>query len=100
MARPVRRETEIHADPDAPLIRIVREFDAPPERVFEAHADPCAVRAVDPFADRDAFLASGMEIGVREGYDTRMTCLLPEWSLRVRVRCSSRTRRLLRTRVK
>jgi uncharacterized protein YndB with AHSA1/START domain len=24
---------------------------------------------VDSFADRDAFLASGMEVGVREGYD-------------------------------
>jgi uncharacterized protein YndB with AHSA1/START domain len=146
-------ETEIVADPDVPLIRIVREFDAPPDKVFRAHADPDLVARwlgprnrtmtvdhydcrtggsyrylidgdegfvagffgsfhevrpaelivqtftfegmpdgvalerlvfedigdgrtrltgtslVDSFADRDAFLASGMEVGVREGYE-------------------------------
>ena len=34
------RETRISADPDVPLIRIVREFDAPPDKVFRAHTDP------------------------------------------------------------
>ena len=29
-----------HRRPDVPLIRIVREFDAPPEKVFRAHTDP------------------------------------------------------------
>ena len=33
-------ETEIIADPDVPLVRIIREFDAPPEKVFRAHTDP------------------------------------------------------------
>ena len=33
-------ETEIIVDPDVPLVRIVREFDAPPEKVFRAHTDP------------------------------------------------------------
>jgi uncharacterized protein YndB with AHSA1/START domain len=33
-------ETEITADPDVPLVRITREFDAPPEKVFRAHTDP------------------------------------------------------------
>jgi uncharacterized protein YndB with AHSA1/START domain len=33
-------ETEIHVVPDLPAIRIVREFDAPPEKVFRAHVDP------------------------------------------------------------
>jgi uncharacterized protein YndB with AHSA1/START domain len=33
-------ETEIIADPRVPLIRITREFDAPPEKVFRAHTDP------------------------------------------------------------
>ena len=33
-------ETEIIADPDLPVIRIIREFDAPPEKVFRAHTDP------------------------------------------------------------
>jgi len=33
-------ETEITADPDIPLIRITREFDAPPEKVFRAHTHP------------------------------------------------------------
>jgi uncharacterized protein YndB with AHSA1/START domain len=32
--------TTVEADPDVPLIRITREFDAPPARVFAAHADP------------------------------------------------------------
>jgi uncharacterized protein YndB with AHSA1/START domain len=33
-------ETRIVADPQVPLVRIVREFDAPPEKVFRAHTDP------------------------------------------------------------
>jgi uncharacterized protein YndB with AHSA1/START domain len=35
-----RRETTIEADPDVPLIRITREFDAPAAKVFRAHTDP------------------------------------------------------------
>jgi uncharacterized protein YndB with AHSA1/START domain len=146
-------ETEIVADPDVPLVRITREFDAPRDKVFRAHADPDLVTQwlgprdrrmtvdhydcrtggsyryhvdgdegfvarffgsfhevrpselivqtftfegmpdgvalerlvfedvgdgrsrltstslVDSFADRDAFLASGMDEGVREGYE-------------------------------
>ena len=34
------RETSIVADPDVALVRIVREFDAPPGKVFRAHTDP------------------------------------------------------------
>ncbi|HEX6254662.1 MAG TPA: SRPBCC family protein [Euzebyales bacterium] len=33
-------ETEIAIDPDVPLVRITREFDAPPAKVFRAHTDP------------------------------------------------------------
>jgi uncharacterized protein YndB with AHSA1/START domain len=33
-------ETTIEADPRVPLVRIVREFDAPPAKVFRAHTDP------------------------------------------------------------
>jgi uncharacterized protein YndB with AHSA1/START domain len=33
-------ETEIIADPNVPIVRIIREFDAPPEKVFRAHTDP------------------------------------------------------------
>ena len=145
-------ETQIIADPDVPLVRIVREFDATPEQVFRAHSDPelivqwlgprdltmtvdhydcrtggsyryvhkrdeeeycfngtfhevrpselivqtfsfegfpdsvalerlmledigngrtwlTATSLVDSFEGRDAFLASGMETGVREGYE-------------------------------
>lgn len=145
-------ETEIIADPDVPLIRIIREFDAAPAKVFRAHTDPelltqwlgprrhemlidhfdcrtggsyryvhtsdgnefgfhgcfhevrpaevivqtftfegepdgvalerllledlgdgrtrlTATSLVDSFEGRDAFLASGMEEGVREGYE-------------------------------
>ncbi|MEA2900529.1 MAG: hypothetical protein QOH36_416 [Actinomycetota bacterium] len=145
-------ETEIIVDPDVPLVRIIREFDAPPEKVFRAHTDPdlfvqwngprslstridhhdcrtggsyryvmseageeygfrgcfhevrpaelivqtftyegmpdgvalerlmfedlgdgrtrlTATSVVDSFEGRDAFVASGMEVGVREGYE-------------------------------
>ncbi|MFE0252225.1 SRPBCC family protein [Streptomyces sp. NPDC059010] len=37
---PHRNETRIVADPDLPTILIIREFDAPPERVFRAYTDP------------------------------------------------------------
>jgi uncharacterized protein YndB with AHSA1/START domain len=33
-------QTQIVADPDVPLVRITREFDAPREKVFRAHTDP------------------------------------------------------------
>jgi uncharacterized protein YndB with AHSA1/START domain len=33
-------ETRIELDERVPLVRIVREFDAPPEKVFRAHTDP------------------------------------------------------------
>ena len=33
-------ETEIRADRDIPIVRITREFDAPPDKVFRAHTDP------------------------------------------------------------
>ena len=145
-------QTEISVDPDVPMVRITREFDAPPEKVFRAHVDPELVRQwlgprrhemvvdrwdcrtggsyryvhqsdgnefgfhgcfhevrpdelivqtftfegapdevaleklrledlgngrtrliaeslVDSFASRDAFVASGMEDGIREGYE-------------------------------
>jgi uncharacterized protein YndB with AHSA1/START domain len=145
-------QTDIAIDPEVPLVRITRDFDAAPEQVFRAHTDPDLVRRwlgprslemridhydcrtggsyrylhvrdedqfgfhgsfhevrpselivqtftfdgdpdgvalerimftdlgggrtrltstslVDSFAARDAFVASGMEIGVREGYE-------------------------------
>jgi uncharacterized protein YndB with AHSA1/START domain len=34
------RQTQIEVDEKVPLIRITREFDAPPEKVFRAHVDP------------------------------------------------------------
>lgn len=37
---PTHPDTEILADPKLPVIRIAREFDAPPTRVFHCHADP------------------------------------------------------------
>jgi uncharacterized protein YndB with AHSA1/START domain len=33
-------ETQIVSDPDVPLVRIIREFDASPAKVFRAHTDP------------------------------------------------------------
>jgi uncharacterized protein YndB with AHSA1/START domain len=147
-----RHQTTIEADPRVPLVRITREFDAPPAKVFRAHVDPglvvqwqgprdleisvehwdcrtggsyryvhrrggeeyrfhgcfhevrpdevivqtftfegfpdsvslerltltdlgdgrtrlIATSLVDSFEGRDAFLASGMETGIREGYE-------------------------------
>jgi uncharacterized protein YndB with AHSA1/START domain len=40
MTTTTTHETQIIVDPDVPLVRIIREFDAPPEKVFRAHADP------------------------------------------------------------
>ena len=40
MTSTTRHETQIVADPDVPLVRIIREFDAPPEKVYRAHTDP------------------------------------------------------------
>ena len=40
MTSTTRHETQIVSDPDVPLVRIVREFDAPAEKVFRAHVDP------------------------------------------------------------
>ena len=34
------REPQTSADPDVPLARVTREFDAPPAKVFRAHTDP------------------------------------------------------------
>lgn len=38
--RTTHPETEITLDPKVPLVRLVREFDAPPAKVFRAHVDP------------------------------------------------------------
>jgi uncharacterized protein YndB with AHSA1/START domain len=40
MSATTTHETEISIDPDVPAVHIVREFDAPPEKVFRAHTDP------------------------------------------------------------
>jgi uncharacterized protein YndB with AHSA1/START domain len=40
MTSTTSHETQIVADPDVPIVRIVREFDAPVEKVFRAHTDP------------------------------------------------------------
>jgi uncharacterized protein YndB with AHSA1/START domain len=40
MTSTTHHDTQIVVDPDVPLVRIVREFDAPPAKVFRAHVDP------------------------------------------------------------
>lgn len=40
MSTTTQRETTIEADPKLPTIRIVRDFDAPPEKVFRAWVTP------------------------------------------------------------
>src|SRR5690242_6188594 len=44
MTMTTSNETQISLDPDVPLVRIVREFDAPPEKVFRAHTEPDLVQ--------------------------------------------------------
>ena len=64
-------ETQIIVDPDLPLVRIIREFDAPPEKVFRAHTEP------DVFAQWNG--PDGYEIHV-EIFDCRTG---GEWRYRV-----------------
>ena len=40
MTATTHHETQIIVDPDVPLVRIIREFDAPAAKVFRAHTDP------------------------------------------------------------
>jgi uncharacterized protein YndB with AHSA1/START domain len=40
MSTTTTNQTQIDADPDVPMVRITREFDAPPAKVFRAHTDP------------------------------------------------------------
>ena len=40
MSATTKNEATIEAVPDLPVIKITREFDATPERVFRAHVDP------------------------------------------------------------
>jgi len=40
MTPPARYQTAIEADPQLPIIRITRDFDATPEHVMKAHTDP------------------------------------------------------------
>lgn len=37
-------QTQIIVDPDLPLVRIIREFDAPKDKVLRAHTDPDLVQ--------------------------------------------------------
>jgi len=53
-----QNQTRIEAVPDLPVVRIIREFEAPPERVFRAFVDPelfaqwCGPRSIDTTVDR------------------------------------------------
>jgi uncharacterized protein YndB with AHSA1/START domain len=40
MSEMTKNQTTIEADPHLPVIRITREFEAPPEKVFRAWTDP------------------------------------------------------------
>ena len=44
MSTPTTHETQIVLDTEVPLVRITREFDAPPAKVFRAHTDPELVK--------------------------------------------------------
>lgn len=44
MSSTTKHETLIEADADLPTVRIVREFDAPVDRVYRAHVDPELVK--------------------------------------------------------
>ena len=40
MTATTRHQTQIEADPDLPTVRIIRDFDASPDRVYRAWTDP------------------------------------------------------------
>jgi uncharacterized protein YndB with AHSA1/START domain len=40
MTTSTHRETTIEADPNLPTVRVVREFDASPDKVYRAHVEP------------------------------------------------------------
>ncbi len=40
MTMTTTNETQIIVETDVPMVRIIREFDAPPEKVFRAHVEP------------------------------------------------------------
>lgn len=40
MSATTKHETEIQVDPNLPVIRMARVFDATPDKVFRAHAEP------------------------------------------------------------
>lgn len=40
MTTSTEKQTEISADPALPIITVVRDFDAPPDKVFRAWTDP------------------------------------------------------------
>ena len=40
MTTSTHHDTTIEADPRLPTVRVVREFDAPPDKVYRAHVDP------------------------------------------------------------
>lgn len=40
MTTSTHHETTIEADPTLPTVRVVRDFDAPPDKVYRAHTDP------------------------------------------------------------
>jgi uncharacterized protein YndB with AHSA1/START domain len=40
MSTETKYQTSIEADPQLPTITVVRDFDAPPEKVFRAYTDP------------------------------------------------------------
>jgi uncharacterized protein YndB with AHSA1/START domain len=40
MSAATKNETTINAPEGLPLVEIIREFDAPPEKVYRAHVDP------------------------------------------------------------
>ena len=44
MTSATQHETSIEADPSLPTVRIVREFDAPVDRVYRAHVEPELVK--------------------------------------------------------
>lgn len=49
MTKTTTKEAQIIVDSDVPQVTIIREFDAPPEKVFRAHTDPeLFVRWVGP----------------------------------------------------
>ncbi len=80
MTTTTKYETDISVDEKVPLVRIIREFDAPVAKVYRAHVDPeIYAKWVGPGSARRADRITGMPApAARTGTSSRATASRPD----------------------